>query len=192
MYSSSYICTEGIAIPETLAFGIFFTREILLTMSLRSDDILDYFNARNNRFTNAKGVEMGLTERNEIWSYFSLIHHDYGPLAISISTEGDSPQDFIDKFVLASVDEIEILEYKHSWMRYLNGMAEISITPIDLEATLEFKIVKRKTIIFSLDLHFYDEVYEHLTMSEDFERYVEGHAHRLGVAAANRSRMNRK
>jgi hypothetical protein len=76
-------------------------------------------------------------------------------------------------------------------MRYLNGDAEISVTPLELEATLNFKINKRKTIIFSLELFFYDEVYEHLTIPEDFERYISSHENRLALAAENRHKMNR-
>ena len=76
-------------------------------------------------------------------------------------------------------------------MRYLNGGAEISVTPCELEATLNFKINKRKTMIFSLELYFYDEVYEHLTIPEDFERYISSHANRLALAGENRYKMNR-
>jgi hypothetical protein len=76
-------------------------------------------------------------------------------------------------------------------MRYLNGGAEISVTPMELEATLNFKINKRKTIIFSLELYYYDEVYEQLTMPEDFERYISSHENRLALAGENRHKMNR-
>lgn len=77
-------------------------------------------------------------------------------------------------------------------MRYLNGGAEINITPFELEATLVFKIAKQKTIVTSLDLHFYDEVYEHLSIPEDFEDYLTSHENRLYVAQQNRYKMNRK
>lgn len=87
--------------------------------------------------------------------------------------------------------DINSLDYTHAWMRYLNGDAEIGVTPLELEATLGFKISNRKTIIFSLDLHFYDEVYEHLTIPEDFERYISDHSNRLRIANENRHKMNR-
>jgi hypothetical protein len=76
-------------------------------------------------------------------------------------------------------------------MRYLNGRAEISVTPLELGATLRFKINKRETIIFSLELYFYDEVYEQLTIPEDFERYISCHENRLALAGENRHKMNR-
>lgn len=74
-------------------------------------------------------------------------------------------------------------------MRYLNGEAEIAVCPFELEAELKFKIINRKTIIFSLDLHFYDEVYEHLTLPEDFEKYITSRQKALDLAAENRYRM---
>lgn len=66
---------------------------------------------------------------------------------------------------------LDSLSYNNSWMRYLNGDAEITIEPLELEIPITFKIYKYKTIIFSLDKNFYDEEYKHLTMPEDFEEY---------------------
>jgi len=73
----------------------------------------------------------------------------------------DIVTEFIEGFKLKTTEAINDLDYTSAWMRYLNGDAEISVTPFELEATLTFRIIKRKTIIYSLDLHFYDEVYEH-------------------------------
>jgi len=150
---------------------------------ISTEDLFEYFISRNNRFRNFRGMELGLTEGNELWTYFSLCNHDRGPLAISISTEEDGPLEFIEGFKIASFEDIQALDYTNAWMRYLNGEAEISVTPFDLEATLGFKIV---------DLHFYDEVYEHLTMAEDFEGYLSTHRNRLNSAGENRFRLNRK
>jgi hypothetical protein len=161
-------------------------------MPISNEDLFAYFGTRKNRFTNPNGMELGLTAGNEFWTYFVLCRQEQGPLAMSISTEEDRPEEFIAGFKLASLEEIQTLGYTNTWMRYLNGDAEITVTPPELDATLGFKIVKRKTIIFSLDLHFYDEVYEHLTMPEDFESYLSTHGRRLQAAEENRHRVNRK
>lgn len=158
--------------------------------SIFNNKLLTYFKKRNNRFKNAKGMELGLSAGNELWTYFSLTNYDHGPLAISISTDGDSLTEFIEGFKVQELEDIDNLEYTNTWMRYLNGDAEISVTPMELEATLIFRIMKRKTAICSLDLHFYDEVYEHLTKPEDFEAYIHSHEKRLNLAAENRYRMN--
>ena len=128
---------------------------------------------------------------NDIWTEFNLCNHDRGPLASDIVTEYDEPLDFITGFQLTSLEKIDKLGYNNSWMRYLNGNAMIHITPFELETTLIFKIYKRKTIIFSLDLHFYDEVYEHLSLPEDFEEYIRKYDRRLQAAVDNRFKVNR-
>ena len=155
-------------------------------------DLVSYFNLRANRFRNQAGMFFGMGQMNEIWTHFNLCNYHHGPLAIDISTENDCADEFISGFQLQSLEKLDTLEYNHSWMRYLNGDALISVTPIEFEATLVFKIVKRKTTIFSLDLHFYDEVYEHLTLPEDFEQYISNCDRRLQAAFENRYKMNRR
>jgi hypothetical protein len=153
--------------------------------------VLDYFKSRKNRFRNASGMEFGMGKINDIWTEFNLCNYDFGPLAIDISTEGDGLNEFIEGFRIKTIEDINKLGYTNSWMRFLNGFAEISVTPMELEATLRFKIVRRKTIIYSLDLHFYDEIYEHLTMPEDFENYISTHERRLQAENDNRYKLNR-
>jgi hypothetical protein len=159
---------------------------------IRNLDIITYFESRNNRFKNSAGMEFGKADGNMLWRFFSLSNHDHGPYAFDISTEGDTVDEFIAGFKLNKIEDIDQLGYNQSWMRYLNGGAEISVTPWELEATLNFKINKHKTLIFSLELYFYDEVYEHLSIPEDFERYISSHENRLALAGENRYKMNRK
>lgn len=161
-------------------------------VNISEEELVGYFKARNSRYKNSKGMELGLTESNEFWTYFSVCNHDYGPLAISISTDEDYYLDFIDLFKLNSIEAIDELGYTNSWMRYLNGEAEMHVNPLEIEATLTFRILGRKTIVYSLDLHYYDEVYEHLTLPEDFEGYVSSNENKLHFAAENRYKMNRK
>ena len=155
-------------------------------------EVLTYFKNRNNRFKNSAGMELGLADGNVIWTYFSLINHNYGPNAVEISTEGDGVYEFISGFDLKKVEDIDRLDYNSSWIRYLNSAAEIGVTPWHIEATLNFRICNRKTMIFSRELHFYDEVYEHLTIPEDFEGYIASNENRLDLAAQNRYKMNRR
>lgn len=140
---------------------------------LSESDLTMFFDKNNNRFKNAIGMEIGWTEKNGIWTY--LIHqtYDQGPWEVIIATEFDTPETFSSGFKLESLQAIDRLNYTNSWMRYLNGEAEIVIKPTELEIPVSFKIHNDKTIIFSLDQHFYDEEYRHLTMPEDFEKYFD-------------------
>lgn len=111
-------------------------------------------------------------------------------MEISITSIHDVDE-FIELFQLKIFRDIDNLGNNHLWGRYLNGGAEIIVTPFELEVELHFKIVRFKTIIFSMDLHFYDEVYEHLTIPEDFERYINEHERMLQATVANRYKFGR-
>lgn len=153
---------------------------------ISEQELSESLNRNNNHFINSSGMQIGWSEESGIWTFLIHQSHDQGPYEVSIATEYDSLIDFITGFKLCNIKEIDHLDYTRTWMRYLNGEAEIIITPMELEAPLSFKILKLKTIIFSMDLHFYDEVYEHLTMPEDFERYILESVSWLEVAAQNR------
>src|SRR5664279_1410796 len=104
-------------------------------MAIISDeDLVLYFKTRQNRFTNSKGMKLGLTTGNVLWTHLSLCNHDHGPLAINISTEENRPIEFLTGFKIKTLEDIQALDYTNSWMRYLNGEAEIDITPLELEA----------------------------------------------------------
>jgi hypothetical protein len=150
------------------------------------EEILRYFGSRDRGFENSTGMQFGIEEGGLIWTSLHLIQQDYEWLSIEISTEKDAVTEFFQEFQLKTIGDIDNLGYFNSWMRYLNGNAVISATPMELEASLGFKIVKQKTIVFSIELHFYDEVYEHLTMTEDFVGYISNSTRKLNRAAENR------
>ena len=78
------------------------------------------------------------------------------------------------------------LGYYDAWMRYLNGFAEITFEYWEMEASFSCRIYKSWTIIYSLELHFYDEAYEPLTLTEDFKRYVASNLEKIQQARLNR------
>ncbi|MFZ6013820.1 MAG: hypothetical protein ACOYXT_26000, partial [Bacteroidota bacterium] len=132
-------------------------------MHVLPQDILKFLAKNNNRFMNSEGMEFGWSHEAGIWTYLTVSDHETSPLKVSISTGEDDIAEFIEGFKLQKIEDIDHLDYTNSWMRYLNGYAEIIINPMGLDADLSFKIYRWKTIVFSLDLHFYDEVDEHLT-----------------------------
>lgn len=158
---------------------------------LSEKDLNTFFEQNNHHLVNSVGMQIGLSEERGVWTFLEVSNHEEGELAVSIATEEDSLQDFIVGFSITGWKDIYQLGYNNSWMRYLNGSATISINPLELEADILFRIFKSKTIIFSLDMHFYDEVYEHLTILEDFEKYIEDHNKRLWAANENRYRVSR-
>jgi hypothetical protein len=47
------------------------------------------------------------------------------------------------------------------------------------EMTVGFRLISYKTIVFSKELNFYDEVNKHLTMPDEFEEWVEKNVERV-------------
>jgi len=155
-------------------------------------DLSLFLTRHNHRLTNSVGMQIGWSQASGAWTFFTLCSYDQSPLEISIATEEDSLTEFITGFQLHRIEDIDHLDYNSAWMRYLNGGAEIIVTPRELEASLSFRIVKSKTIIFSLDMHFYDEVPEHLTMPEDFDRYILENDKLLWAASNNRYKFSKR
>lgn len=98
----------------------------------------------------------------------------------------------LNVFKIQKIEGIDQLAYTNSWMRYLNGHAEISATPMELEATITFRLYKSRTLISSLDLHFYDATSKHLTLPEDFLKYIFENERPLQVANENRYKVSRR
>lgn len=140
---------------------------------LTEDDLHLFFQRHRNKYITASGMKIGWTEKDGIWTH--LVHQTYeqGPWEVSIATEFDDPTTFATGFNLKSFQDLEKIDYTSSWIRYLNGAAEIIIMPIELEMAVSFRIYKYKTLIFCLEKHFYDEVNTHLTIPEDFEKYFD-------------------
>lgn len=150
------------------------------------EELKEYFAERRYNFVNAAGMQFTQNQHG-IHTEF-ILFGDEAPYKMEIITEEESAASFIEGFQIAELSDIDRLGYNNSWMRYLNGYAEILITPMELEAAFSFRIYKSRTTVSSLELHFYDEAYEHLTLPEDFERYLEKKDHLLQEAAFGKTR----
>ncbi len=138
---------------------------------ISKNEVSSFLNRRNNRFSNPEGVEFIYLD-NSMYTNLSIHDYDNSNFIIRIGTEEESIEEFLEGFKIESLTQLDHLEYKHLWIRYLNREADIHITPQELEATLTFRLHKGRTMVFSLDLHFYDEVYKHLTLPEEFFSYI--------------------
>ncbi|WP_158860367.1 hypothetical protein [Lunatibacter salilacus] len=102
-------------------------------------------------------------------------------------TEEDNLIEFIDGFRIKNLDDLEELGYKNIWIRYLIREADMEVTELEIEETpINFRLHKMKTMVFCAASHYYDEVYAHLTLPEDFIRYFHENQKKLQVAFANR------
>jgi hypothetical protein len=156
---------------------------------ISKQELDDYFSSPGNNLINSQGMQLRWFDK---WGAFtSLVLADILPDSydVSITTCEEGLDDFIAGFGIETAKDIDNLGDKQVWSRYLNGQAEIQVTPMELEAAFSFRIYKSRTTISSLDLHFYDECYQHLSLPEEFLKYFTDNQSRLFAAVANRYRM---
>jgi hypothetical protein len=166
-------------------------------LSVPREELSSHFISNGTRFTNSEGMEITWSEEWGVSTHLSFYRTEQGrfheaPIEMSISTSEEGLDDFIEGFKIEKIENINQLGYTNSWMRYLNGHAEINVTPMELESTITFRLYKSRTLISSLDLHFYDERPNHLTLPEDFLKYIFENERLLQAANENRYRVSRK
>ncbi|CAN5237228.1 hypothetical protein BH23BAC1_BH23BAC1_36740 [soil metagenome] len=159
-------------------------------MSLISKEALLAF-LEMNEFHLSTAAGMKIIYRNEVmFTHFAFdLPGKEGLFKFYIITEEERPDAFIRGFKIHNIEDIHNLGYNDFWMRYLNGDAEIGMEIIELDAVITFRLYKSRTIIFSMDLHFYDEEIEHLTLVDDFLKYFSSNEKRLQAAAMNRYKL---
>ncbi|WP_339926057.1 hypothetical protein [uncultured Cyclobacterium sp.] len=124
--------------------------------------------------------------RGSISSEYSF-EGEESDFSFCLFTEEESLHEFIDRYKIKNLSDLEELGYNHIWMRYLNGEADTEVMQMKFEeGPLRFRLHKMKTMIFSASLHFYDEVYVHLTLPEDFISYFFKNKSKISTAMANR------
>jgi hypothetical protein len=161
------------------------------------EELSAHFTRNGSRFTNSESMKITWSEEWGVFTLLSFYRGEVGsfhmaPIEMCISTSEESLDDFIEGFKIQNIENLDQLGYTNSWMRYLNGHAEISATPMELEATITFRLYKSRTLISSLDLHFYDETSKHLTLPEDFLKYISENERPLQAANENRYRVGRR
>jgi hypothetical protein len=99
---------------------------------------------------------------------------------------GKDMNTFITANQLQALGDINTISKSELWLRYLlgNGYVCCEIEPLELE--LCFRIVKDITIVYRLGIHYYDEIYKALWMTEQFEEYVNNNWQRLHLLSEMR------
>lgn len=152
---------------------------------IRREELSAFLAVHDNRFINVAGMEIAFYEESGIGSSLKFYEEEEnlsGPVEMSIHTSEESLDDFISGYELKDIGDMYMLDYGHSWRRYLNGYAEIAVEHQIIEASLIFRLYKSRTLVTSLEMHFYDEVSGHLTMPEEFLDYLVKHERSLQAA----------
>ncbi|HSI75962.1 MAG TPA: hypothetical protein VK957_08700, partial [Lunatimonas sp.] len=118
---------------------------------------------------------------------FNLEELDF---SFCLFSEDESLEEFFEGYRIKNSDDFEELGYKNIWIRYLNREADMEVTELEIEETpINFRLHKMRTLVFCKAAHYYDEVYTHLTLPEDFIRYFHENQKKLQVAIGNRYRF---
>ncbi len=148
------------------------------------DALQEYLSKQSKVFTTSNGLTIGQLEEG-IYSSYKYSDEEIG-FEYELFTDFDGFCEFIEHYRLESLGKIKELGYRDIWIRYLNRESEIQVTQSDMqEGPLTFRLYKSKTMIYSRELHFYDEVNRHLTIPEDFFDYFLHNEKKLQVAMGN-------
>lgn len=157
-----------------------------LTMPYISvEELAQYLSSKKPGFQTQNGLSIYLIDGSISSNYdFEMEELEF---SFSLFSEAESLHDFMEGFRVKNINDFEALGYNNSWIRYLNREADMEVCQMEFyEGPLCFRLHKMKTLVFAASLHFYDEVYEHMRMPEDFITYFLGNQAKLNVAIANR------
>ena len=95
--------------------------------------------------------------------------------------------DFIANHTINDLRKLNGMKGSDLWYYFVKGQAHIGIQSFELDdAEICFRIIDEMTMVYSRDLHFFDEVYEPLTMLEHFEEYLQRNSRMIGFAMERR------
>jgi hypothetical protein len=153
---------------------------------LSAEELGRYLTTKSPIFQTSKGLSIYVNGNAISTQYKFEVEHDED-FSFCMFTEQDSHMEFIEGFRIKNMGDLEKLGYNNVWIRYLNRQAEMEVTKMENEEIpISFRLYKMKTLVFCAAAHYYDEVYEHLTLPEDFIGYFQKSKKKLLVAMNNR------
>jgi len=152
---------------------------------LSAEELAQYLASKSPIFQTLNGLAVYVNGDQISTEYkFKVEQEDF---SFCLFTEEDNLTEFIEGFRIKNIDDLEDLGYNDIWIRYLNREADMEVTEMEIEEIpISFRLHKMKTLVFCAAAHYYDEVYEHLTLPEDFIGYFHKNKNKLYVAFANR------
>lgn len=153
--------------------------------TISAEALGQYLSSRKSGIPTRNGLSTFLVGKSISSEYrFEVEELDF---SFCLFSEDESLDGFIEGYRIKNTDDFEELGYKNIWIRYLNREADMEVTELEIEEMpINFRLHKMRTLVFSITSHYYDEVYTHLTLPEDFIRYFHENQKTLQVAFANR------
>ncbi|MFN6944784.1 MAG: hypothetical protein ACK4ND_07530 [Cytophagaceae bacterium] len=155
-------------------------------INISVEELAQYFTFRKKPFTTTNGLYIHFSGE-EIYTQYQYPVSRNSEFEFSLYTEGENLHEFIQGYKIESVNDIDNLDYRNILIRYLNREATMEVISMEMEeAPVNFRLHKFSTMVFSIDMHFYDEENRHLTLPEDFVEYFQKNEGKLQVAFENR------
>lgn len=158
--------------------------EVLKDLPLvNKDALLDLFEqyGRSVKFQDGRSLDL---YKNQVMISLELKVEDR--YKFSMLTDYVAVDPFIVQYQLKSLEEIHQINSGALWLTYLAGNACVCMELFELEAEFCFRLVNGITIVYSRELHYYDEVYKTLGTLNHFEKYAEENRSRLEFASERR------
>lgn len=150
------------------------------------EELAKYFVLKGKLLTTPGGLCIHLLGE-ELFTQYCYPDSVSSDFEFTLFTESENLHEFIEGYKIKSIGDIENLDHRNIWIRYLNSEATMEVIQTETEeAPVNFRLHRLKTMIFSLDMHYYDEVINHLTLPEDFIEYFYENERNLRVAFDNR------
>ena len=153
--------------------------------NISTEALAQYLASKDSLFQTSNGLSIYVNVDQISTEYkFEVGQEDF---SFCLFTEEDNLTEFIAGFRIKDMDDLEELGYNDIWIRYLNREADMEVTELEIEEMpISFRLHKMRTLVFCTASHYYDEVYKHLTLPEDFIGYFHKNKNKLYVAFANR------
>lgn len=163
-----------------------------MELSQLDKTVYDIFEKNQFYFKNNKGLEFGYTEE-EILVTIELLNEDEmeKKIAIVIHSVHFDFEDFVLDYDIDRPESIGEIGPDDMKELYLQGLATVSCWLYEFmydESVLElcFEYRQKKTIVYSRDLHYYDEISVPLYELQHFLDYIGQHKKRLAWLVKNR------
>lgn len=127
-----------------------------------------------------------LHETGQVIATYTLSFDPDKDINIDLVVDYDDAGQLIKAHGLTTVEGLNKITLADLWLRYLAGNGYVCTDLAELDAEICFRIVKRITMVYSADLSFYQEIPHALSMTYQFEKYIDENMYRFEVAAGMR------
>ncbi len=156
---------------------------------LPAHEVIPFFEQNTKLLDNKQKVRLELHSPETVKAVYRLKTDKRKKYTLDLLADYQDIDTFIVANQVQSFREINQVSKAELWMRYLCGNGYVCCEMESLQAELCFRIVKNVTIVYSLRLHFYDEVYRTLSMTALFEEYINNNWEMLHELAEMRREM---